>query len=176
MKLYITFLFTLFSVFLLGQPIRKPPTKHEVNSFLKWAIKQNDHDSKAIFIRKTRLRFSAEKLKSSQDKSTLMDKKMANSLCSYFTNEDCEYFNAQESFHDSLWNKIKGATIISDSLMQNDWTFKYSTPIFTLDRKYAIIYYESYLGHLPSEGCTYIYRKSKRKWELCYMYNCAYIF
>ena len=86
-------------------------------------------------------------------------------VCDFFTPAECEYLIQQvRRDHEREWKKrtLKNAGLEVTVKGKKVWQF--STPLFTRDMKSVVINIGWYCGPGCGQGCTYIFRREKKKW------------
>ena len=111
-------------------------------------------------------------------------------LKSSFTQGDIEFIRQQYvSLKDTTWDfrQLK-KFIVADSIInkeifkkslsgkrkiKDNYSYSFSVPLFSLDRKSAIIYQDYFCGALCSTSCIYLYQKSNDgRWRQILSWNC----
>jgi hypothetical protein len=86
-------------------------------------------------------------------------------VCDFFTPAECEYLMQQaKRDNEREWKKrmLKKAGLEVTTRGKKVWQF--STPLFTRDMNRVVINIGWYCGPACGQGCTYIFRREKKRW------------
>lgn len=167
----------VFGQFIYGQTYSSLISDIEIYNFLNMLVNDGKDEREPIIKRKhvsPRISkwYSVNLIKS--DPKTdfenyinyIFSDKLADSI---FTTADKDYLVKQfHSIKDSVWHKPFCWTKFKKDYYKPGRTRLnlFSIPLFSIDKKHVIVYYEFYCGNLCSWGGYLIYkRKSKNKWE-----------
>ena len=160
---------------------------NEICSFMDWEVTSSDgYHEEPILSRRRKINRQMLQWDSlnfivpdTLSKHDILDRMMylyqpKNGLDTLFNSEDREYVLQQfEAIKDSTWqNRISKARITAKPIRQKPNRYYYSLPLFSLDKKYAIIKRTYNCGSLCAYGGVFIYQRIEgNSWQLVTILN-----
>lgn len=194
-RITLAFLTMFFPLFAISQRYSSIVTDTEIHNFL-----QDLNKSKTICIHKlvptvfawTDIPISTIDTAKSEFPFNIINKDSENYdiFAATFSQEDVEYLRQQYfSTKDTAWDfKSLKRFVIADSTVnkeivrksvsgkhkiKDNYSYTFSVPLFSMDKKSVIIYQDYFCGMLCSTSCVYLYKKNEKGvWRKIASWNC----
>ncbi|MBE8724041.1 hypothetical protein [Flavobacterium hungaricum] len=192
MKRVFTYFSVLFSIYSFSQTNENIPTNKEMVQFLE-SIDVSGKEIKKIdrkIILWTDYDIYGEQNLKVEIGSFISGILRYKTLQNYFKPEDLKFIEKQFlSQKDSVWQKndfkklnITGPAeekkIVEHSKkaqrMGSYYSYSFSMPLFSLDKKYALVTQQFFCGFMCSDQCIYVYERDSQSnnWKAIFSWNC----
>ena len=192
MKTVVTYFTVLFSICCFSQTNENIPTNKEIAAFLEHLDVSGKKVEKVNtkIIRWTEYDIYGEQNLEIELSSFISGILRYKALQKYFKPEDLKFVEKQYlNQKDSVWKqtdfkkfKLTGIAeqnkIIEHSKkglrIGSNYSYSFSMPLFSLDKKYAIVIQEFYCGFMCSDQCIYLYERNNvlNNWRVVLSWNC----